>query len=72
MLRHLIETSAHKVTERVTAKRIPAQKHNVDQQNEASDSNSETIRKEEGPYCVVGEEAPDDVGESQKVAMEIL
>ena len=45
MLRDLVEGSPHQMPERVTAKYVSTQEHNVHNQNDAADPNPKAIRK---------------------------
>ena len=56
----------------MAAEYISAEKHDIRHQDEASDANTEAVRKAKGDNCVVDQKEPNQVGETEKVAMEIL
>ena len=56
----------------MAAEYISAEKHNIHYQDEASDADPEAVRKAEGDDRVVNQKGPHQVGEAQKIAMEIL
>jgi hypothetical protein len=56
----------------VTAEYVSAQQYNIHDQNQASDSDSEAIRKTKGHHSVIGEKTPHRIREPQKIAMKIL
>ena len=72
VIRDLVECSSDQVPERMTPEYVSAQKHDIDDQNEASNPDPESLREKERPHRVVDQKAPDNVGEPQKVAMKIL
>src|SRR5580700_10389457 len=56
----------------MAAEYISAEKDNIHYQDKTSDANPEAVREMEGHDCVINEKRPHQVGETQKVAMEIL
>ena len=68
----LIERASDQVAEGVAAEYIAAEKNNVHHQDEASDPNPEAVGETEGHDCVINQKSPHQVGEAQKVTMEIL
>ena len=72
VFRDLIERAADQVAEGVAAEYIPAEKHNVHHQDDAPDPDPEAVRKAEAHDRVVNQKGPNQVGEPQEVAMEIL
>ena len=72
VFRDAVERASDQVAERVAAEYISAEKHNVHHQDEASDADAEAVGETEGHDCVVDQKGPHQVGEPQKVAMEIL
>ena len=72
MLRDLVETASDQVPEGVAAEDVSAKQHDIDDQNDGSDADPEAIGETEGLHRVVDQKAPDDVGEPQKIAVEIL
>jgi hypothetical protein len=72
MFRDTIERPSDQVPEGMTAEDISAQQHNIHNENEASDPNSETVGKVEGDHCVVRQKTPHRIGKPQEIAMKIL
>ena len=72
VFRDLIERASNQVPEGVAAEDIAAEKNNVHHQDEASDPDPEAVGETEGHDCVIDQESPHQVGEAQKVTMEIL
>ncbi len=72
MLRDAIEGASDEVPEGVASEDVSSEKDDVHYQNQASYADAEAIWKAEGHDCVVNEEKPDNIGEPQKIAMEIL
>src|SRR5690349_8053761 len=72
VFRDAIEGAADKVTEGVTPEDVSAQQNHIYNQHQGSDPDAEAVGKEERADSVIGQKAPDDVGEAQKIAMKIL
>ena len=72
MLGDAIERPADQMPEGMTPEDISAQKHDIHDENKASNPDPESIGEEERPECVVDQEAPDNVGETKEVSMKIL
>jgi len=72
VFRYLVETASNQVPESVAAENISGQEHNVDDQNNSSDADSEAVGEKESPHCIKHQESPDDIGEAQEVAVEVL
>ena len=56
----------------MTAEYVSAEKHHVHSQDQASDPDAEAVRETEGHHCVIDQKGPYQVGEPQKVTMEVL
>jgi hypothetical protein len=56
----------------MAAEYVTAEKNNVHHQDEASHPNPEAVGKTKGHDCVIKQKSPNQVGEAQKVTMEIL
>jgi hypothetical protein len=72
MFRNTIERPSDQVPEGVTAEDISAKQHNIQNENEASDPNSETVGKVEGDHRVVRQKTPHRIRKPQKIAMKVL
>ena len=72
VIRNLVEHPPDHVPECMTPEHISAKKHHIHNENEASNPDPKTLRKEERPHCVIDKKTPDNVREPQKVAMKIL
>src|SRR4051794_6694976 len=72
VFRYLVETAADQVPEGVAAENISGQEHNVDDQNNSSDADSEAVGEKESPHCIEHQEGPDDIREPQEIAMKVL
>ncbi len=51
---------------------VAAQQNDIYGEDEGSNTDAESVGKEERPNCIVVEKAPDDVRTSQKEAMRVL
>src|SRR5579863_507522 len=71
-VRKLIEQSAHKMTERMTPKRVAAQQDNVGEQNQSAQSDPETAVKPARAPDVVRQDHEEDERQVQKIAVNIL
>ena len=69
VVRDTVERPSDKVPECVTAEHIAADKNNIHDQNDGPNSYSKAVREMECNHCVVGQKAPHNVGEPQKIAM---
>src|SRR5215469_11774250 len=67
-----VKRPSDQVPERVTPEYITGEQDDIDYKNEASDSDSESVREDEPYDSVVNQKSPHDVRESQKIAVKIL
>ena len=72
VFRDAVERPTDQVPEGMAAEYISAEKDNIQDQDEASDADPEAVRETKTDDCVIDQKCPYQVGETQKVAMEIL
>src|SRR5262249_42308241 len=72
MFGHTVQRATCQMAKRMAAENVPAEKDDVNCENDATQAHAQTVGKAERSDCVPRQEAPHGIAKAQKIPMHIL